>query len=85
MSIKETPGGIVATGAGVTVFALLSQKMQLKLESKGLKSSGGALRPRLAASLGLKPRDSYETFIARIEEKLAELKPVVAAENGDHK
>lgn len=68
----------VLTGDQVTAFALLSQKMQLKLEAKGLKSSGGPLRPRLAASLGLKPRDSHEKFIAAIDAKVAAIK---AAQN----
>lgn len=63
-------GTVLATGNGVTVFALMSQRMQLKLEAKGLKSSGGALRPRLAASLGLKPRDSHAKFITAIELKI---------------
>ena len=60
----------VFTGDGVTYVALASQKMQLKLESKGMKSSGGALRPRLAAQHGLKPRDSHEKFIEVIQAKM---------------
>lgn len=74
MPIIQTPQGTTFTGDGVAIYQLLSQKMQLKLEAKGLKSSGGALRPRLAAGLGLKPRDSHEKFIAAIEAKLAVLK-----------
>ena len=62
------------TGDGVILFALASQKMQLKLESMGMKSSGGALRPRIAAQHGLKPRDSREKFIEVIQAKMDALK-----------
>lgn len=51
----------------VVYFRLLSVRGQLKLESKGLKSSGGALRPRLAKEFGLKPRDSHEKYIAHVQ------------------
>lgn len=71
---QDASGNITCTGDGVTIYQLCSQKMQLKLEAKGLKSSGGPLRPRLAASLGLKPRDSHDKFIAAIETKLALIK-----------
>jgi hypothetical protein len=64
-------GPQVFTGEGVTYFALASQKMQLKMEKRGLKSSGGPLRPRLAAQHGLKPRDSHDKFIEVIEGKMA--------------
>lgn len=74
MTIEQTANAVTATGTGVEIYRLLSQKMQLKLEAVGLKSSGGALRPRLAKGLGLRPRDSHEKFIAKIDEKLLELK-----------
>jgi hypothetical protein len=64
----------VITGKGIDAFRLLSIKHQLKLEKLGLKSSGGALRPRLAVEFGLKPRDSHDKFIAKIEGMLAEIK-----------
>ncbi len=54
----------------VEFFQLASQKQQLKLESKGLMSSGGALRPRLAKMHGLKPRDSREKYIEVIQAKM---------------
>lgn len=62
------------TGSGITRFRWLSVKHQLKLEKLGMKSSGGALRPRLAAELGLRARDSYELFIAACEIKAEELR-----------
>lgn len=86
MSIRTTPlanGGsvTVATGAGIAAFRLLSIRGMLKLEKLGMKHSRGAIRPKVAAELGLKPRDSYDTFLARIEECLVLVKAEVAAEN----
>lgn len=60
----------VFTGEGITYFQLATLKQALKLESKGLKSRGGAIRPKFAAQLGLKPRDSYEAFIAEVEKRM---------------
>lgn len=61
----------VNTPAGIAYARLLSLRGMLRLEKIGLKSRGGALRPRIAAEFGLKPRDSYELFISTIEAKLA--------------
>jgi hypothetical protein len=69
MGIETTPGGAtVITGNGVTAYRFLSLKQMLKLEQKGFKTRGGAIRPRLAKEFGLKPRDSYENYIARAVE-----------------
>lgn len=62
----------------IAYFRLASQKAQLKMEKIGLKSSGGPLRPRLAAEHGLKPRDSHDKFIAAIQTKMDAM--VAAAE-----
>lgn len=62
----DTPDKIMA-------FRLLSLRAQLKLESKGMKSSGGALRPRLAAEFGLSQRAKREDYIEAINKKLKEL------------
>lgn len=62
---------MVNTPAGIAYARLLSVRGMLRLEKIGLKSRGGALRPRLAAELGLKPRDSYDLFISTIDAKLA--------------
>lgn len=44
----------------------------LRLEQRGLKSRGGALRPRLAKQLGLTPRAPYEAFLAAVQVKIDE-------------
>lgn len=76
MTILDTPDKIEA-------FRLASVRAQLRLESKGLKSSGGALRPRLAKQLGLNQRDSHERFIevctARIDALVAKIQADNAA------
>jgi len=58
--------GQVFTGAGIDYYRLTTLKHALKLESKGLKSRGGALRPQWHAQLGLRSRDSYLVFVNRI-------------------
>lgn len=72
MAIEQLAGsgGTIATGAHTEVFQWLSIKGMVKLESKGMKSRGGSIRPRIAAALGLKPRDSYEKFIETIQAKI---------------
>lgn len=60
----------VFVGTGIEAFRWASVKYQLKLEKHGMKSSGGALRPRLAAELGLKPRDSHDLYITEVQAKL---------------
>jgi len=57
----------------ISIFRLLSVKHQLNFEKMGMKSSGGALRPRLAKEFGLKPRDSYEMYIAAVQKKIDEV------------
>lgn len=42
----------------------------LKLEAKGLRHSGGAIRPRIAERVGLKPSAKRELFIAAIEKMI---------------
>lgn len=57
----------------VNYFCLASWKGALKLEKHGMKSSGGAIRPRIAARLGLKARDKHEVFIERIQSLMNEI------------
>lgn len=66
---RPADANVVAPGATeeVNYFCLASWKGALKLEKVGLKHSGGAIRPRIAARLGLKPRQSYDVFIERIQ------------------
>lgn len=65
---------VVNTPEGIAAFRLLSLRGMLRMERVGMKTRGGALRPRIAAEFGLKPRDSYEQYIAAIEAKLACIK-----------
>ena len=64
----------IVTGEGVDLFRLLSLKYQLKLESKGIKSSGGAIRPRIAKEFGLSPRAPHSAYIDKIRHKIEEIK-----------
>lgn len=51
----------------INVFRLLSLRGMLRLESVGLKTRGGALRPRIAQEFGLSPRAPHSAYIAKIE------------------
>lgn len=75
MNSKPAASTVVSPNATeeVNYFGLASWKGALKLEKVGLKSSGGAIRPRIAARLGLKPRDKHDVFIARIQELMNEI------------
>lgn len=53
-------------------YRLLVIKSRLNLESKGVRHSSGALRPRIAAEFGLKPRDSLDKYIAAVQAKIDE-------------
>lgn len=79
---RPADANVVAPGATeeVNYFCLASWKGALKLERIGLKSSGGAIRPRIAARLGLKPRQDRDVFIARIEELM---KQIIAQREAD--
>ena len=60
----------VSTPEGIAVFRLMSLRGMLRMEKIGMKTRGGALRPRIAGELGLKPRDSYDLFIETINEHI---------------
>lgn len=62
----------VITG-NISAFRLASLRGMLRLEKAGLKTRGGALRPRIAAELGLSPRASHDVFIEEISRRLQEL------------
>lgn len=72
---RPADANVVAPGATeeVNYFCLASWKGALKLEKVGLKSSGGAIRPRIAARLGLKPRAKHDVFIACIEDLMKQI------------
>lgn len=56
---------------GIELFRLISLKGAMGLEAKGIYMSRGVrLRPMWAEKLGLKPRDSYEKFLAAIEARI---------------
>jgi len=61
---------MIIAGDAIARYRLCALRSALKLEQKGLKHSGGAIRPRIAAELGLKPRDSHDKFIAKLEEMI---------------
>lgn len=60
----------ISTSNGIAYVRLASLKGMVNLESKGLKSRGGAIRPRIAAELGLSPRAPYQTFVTKIQERM---------------
>lgn len=65
-------GTVVLSGpTEVSYGRFAALKGALKMEKVGLKSRGGALRPRLAKEFGLKPRDSYDAYIAYCESQMA--------------
>lgn len=57
----------------VAYFRLSSLKGRIKLESVGLKHSGGATRPKIAKEFGLSPRAPHAEFIKAIQAKMDEL------------
>jgi hypothetical protein len=58
----------------------VSLRGMLKLESVGMKTRGGSLRPRLADEFGLKPRAPYATYIAAVQLKIDFCKAAVNAD-----
>lgn len=61
---------VISGKEGVQYARLASLKGMLKLEKIGLKSRGGALRPRLAQEFGLNKRDPHDKFIAEIQSRM---------------
>lgn len=69
--LSTTGGGFVAnTPESIAYVRLASLKGMVTLESKGMKSRSGPIRPKIAAELGLKPRDGYNKFIEAIKAKM---------------
>lgn len=60
----------VLTGGAIEAFRFASIKAQLKLEKAGMKSRGGALRPRLCKEFGLKKTAPYEDYIKYCQDVL---------------
>ena len=63
----------ISTPEGISYTRLASLKGMLKLEKIGMKTRGGALRPRIAAEFGLNKRDSHDKFITEIQRRMDEL------------
>lgn len=63
-------GAQVFTGEGITYAGLAGLKYNLRLEALGMKSKGGAIRPRVAVQLGLKKTAPHADFIKAIEERM---------------
>jgi hypothetical protein len=61
----------------ILAYRLLSLLGMLQLQKAGMTTRNGPLRPQLAKELGLKPRDSYDKYIAALEQKLQFLQPQV--------
>jgi hypothetical protein len=66
-------GSTASTPAQIAYVRLASLKAALKLERAGMKSRGGAIRPRVAAEFGLTPRASWGAYIEAIEQKMRAL------------
>lgn len=65
------------------LFRLLSLRYQLKLEKQGLRSSGGAIRPRIAKEFELSPKASHDEFIAAVQAKIDQT-PLLQTKEGDN-
>ncbi len=71
---------VLDTPDGISYAQLASLKGALKLESKGLKTRGGALRPKWAKIFNLPKNASYDVYIMECERRMNELLAKVQAE-----
>lgn len=67
----QDKGFVADTPDSISYFRFASLKGALKLEKVGLKTRGGALRPKLAKEFGLSPKAPHADFIAYCESKMA--------------
>lgn len=72
---------VLNTPVQIACFRLASLKYQLRMEAIGLKSSGGAIRPRICKEFGLRPRAPHAEYIAACERKIEELRQPPTAIN----
>lgn len=78
--IKNIPNvATVVTGPHVELVRWVAIKGVLELEKLGMKGRGGPVRPRIAAELGLKPRDSYDKFIGSVQAKIGAVRAAADA------
>lgn len=71
------------TPDSISHFRLASLKYQLKMEKAGMKSSGGAIRPRIAKEFGLSPRAPHDEYIKVIQGLMDGLVTKVAQESAE--
>lgn len=57
----------------IQAYQLRVVRRAIMLEQQGLKHSGGSVRARWAARLGLKTRDSHSKFIEALDKLIEEL------------
>lgn len=60
----------LTTPEQIARFQLMAVRTMIKMEKIGLRHSSGPVRPKWAAKLGLKPRDSYDKFIDALTERI---------------
>lgn len=72
----------VNTPDGVEYFRLANLKQQLKLEKLGMRSRGGAIRPRIAKEFGLNPRAPHASYIEIVEQRMEALRTKLQAAQG---
>ena len=70
-SMEESSMDILAPS--IARVRLASLRGMLRLESAGMKSRGGALRPKIAAEFGLSPRAAFADYIKAVEARMQEL------------
>jgi hypothetical protein len=81
MSNKDNAGVFIADTPDAIEYANLAGiKYYLKIEKLGMTHRHGRLRPQLAKQLGLKPRDDYDKYIAKVQELMQGLLDKRAAE-----
>lgn len=68
--MRPQASGAITAPDQIARYQLMTVRAMLKLEKIGMRHSGGPLRPRWAAKLGLSPRDSYDKFINALTERI---------------
>lgn len=61
---------MVIEGDAIRTYQLIVVRAALRMEKAGMKHSRGAIRPKWAKALGLKPRASHDAFISKLTEMI---------------
>lgn len=69
----DTQPVVLNTPDHMVFYRLCQLRGVLKMEKVGLKGRAGPVRPKIAAEFGLKPRASYDEFIAAVQKKIDEM------------